>query len=106
VRAFFVLGLYRLTDKSGCDLVKAYAERIGLKAADFGTLLGGFQARVAVGMGRYPCPRPASIRALAPTGQRTGLVGVARLESLGPSHRDVRQGGMAQGPPDNVLNHL
>jgi integrase len=31
------LGTERLTDQSVCNIVKAYAERIGLKAADFGT---------------------------------------------------------------------
>jgi hypothetical protein len=30
------LGTERLTDQSVCSIVKAYAERIGLKAADFG----------------------------------------------------------------------
>src|ERR1700686_40147 len=30
------LGTHRLTDQSVCSIVKAYAERIGLKAADFG----------------------------------------------------------------------
>jgi hypothetical protein len=41
------LGAQRLTDQSVCDLVKTYAERIGLKAADFGarSLRAGFLRR-------------------------------------------------------------
>jgi hypothetical protein len=43
------IGTQRLTDKSVCDLVKAYAERIGLKAADFGahSLRAGFLTSAA-----------------------------------------------------------
>jgi hypothetical protein len=38
------LGEQRLTDKSVCDIVKDYAQRLGLKAADFGahSLRAGF----------------------------------------------------------------
>jgi site-specific recombinase XerD len=43
------LGTQRLTDKSVCDLVKAYAVRLGLKAADFGahSLRAGFLTSAA-----------------------------------------------------------
>jgi hypothetical protein len=43
------LGSQRLTDQSVCDLVKAYAERIGLKAVDFGahSLRAGFLTSAA-----------------------------------------------------------
>lgn len=43
------LGSRRLSDQSVCDLVKAYAERIGLKAADFGahSLRAGFLTSAA-----------------------------------------------------------
>ena len=43
------LGAQRLTDKSVCDLVKAYAERLGLNAADFGahSLRAGFLTSAA-----------------------------------------------------------
>jgi site-specific recombinase XerD len=43
------LGAERLTDQSVCDLVKAYAERIGLKASDFGahSLRAGFLTSAA-----------------------------------------------------------
>ena len=43
------LGKQRLTDKSVCDLVKSYAERIGLNAADFGahSLRAGFLTSAA-----------------------------------------------------------
>jgi integrase len=43
------LGPKRLTDKSVCDLVKAYAGRLGLKAADFGahSLRAGFLTSAA-----------------------------------------------------------
>jgi site-specific recombinase XerD len=43
------LGAERLTDQSVCDLVKAYAERIGLKGADFGahSLRAGFLTSAA-----------------------------------------------------------
>jgi site-specific recombinase XerD len=42
------LGGRRLTDKSVCDLVKAYAARLGLKAADFGAhSLRGFLTSAA-----------------------------------------------------------
>jgi integrase len=43
------LGVQRLTDKSVCDLVKAYAVRVGLKAADFGahSLRAGFLTSAA-----------------------------------------------------------
>ena len=43
------LGAQRLTDKSVCDLVKAYAARLGLKAADFGahSLRAGFLTSAA-----------------------------------------------------------
>jgi site-specific recombinase XerD len=39
----------RLTDKSVCDLVKAYAGRLGLKATDFGahSLRAGFLTSAA-----------------------------------------------------------
>ena len=42
-------GAQRLTDKSVCDLVKTYAERLGLKAADFGahSLRAGFLTSAA-----------------------------------------------------------
>jgi site-specific recombinase XerD len=42
-------GVQRLTDKSVCDLVKAYAARLGLKAADFGahSLRAGFLTSAA-----------------------------------------------------------
>jgi site-specific recombinase XerD len=43
------LGAQRLTSKSVCDLVKAYAERLGLKANDFGahSLRAGFLTSAA-----------------------------------------------------------
>jgi integrase len=43
------LGTQRISDKSVCDLVKAYAERIGLNAADFGahSLRAGFLTSAA-----------------------------------------------------------
>ena len=43
------LGAQWLTDKSVCDLVKAYAARIGLKATDFGahSLRAGFLTSAA-----------------------------------------------------------
>ena len=43
------LGAQRLTDKSVCDIVKAYAERLGLKGADFGahSLRAGFLTSAA-----------------------------------------------------------
>jgi hypothetical protein len=43
------LGVARLTDKSVCNLVKAYAERIGLEAADFSahSLRAGFLTSAA-----------------------------------------------------------
>jgi integrase len=43
------LGEQRLTDKSVCDLVKAYAARLGLKPADFGahSLRAGFLTSAA-----------------------------------------------------------
>jgi integrase len=43
------LGTERLTDQSVCNLVKAYAERFGLKAADFGahSLRAGFLTSAA-----------------------------------------------------------
>jgi site-specific recombinase XerD len=43
------LGTKRLTDQSVCSIVKAYAERIGLKAADFGahSLRAGFLTSAA-----------------------------------------------------------
>jgi integrase len=43
------LGAHRLSDKSVCDLVKAYAARLGLKAADFGahSLRAGFLTSAA-----------------------------------------------------------
>jgi integrase len=43
------LGAQRLTDKSVCDLVKAYAARLGLKPADFGahSLRAGFLTSAA-----------------------------------------------------------
>jgi site-specific recombinase XerD len=43
------LGTERLTDKSVCDFVKAYAARIGLKATDFGahSLRAGFLTSAA-----------------------------------------------------------
>jgi site-specific recombinase XerD len=43
------LGMRRLTDKSVCDLVKAYAGRLGLKASDFGahSLRAGFLTSAA-----------------------------------------------------------
>jgi len=42
-------GAQRLTGKSVCDLVKAYAEQLGLKAADFGahSLRAGFLTSAA-----------------------------------------------------------
>jgi len=45
----FRLGLQRLTDQSVRDLVKAYAQRIGLKARDFGahSLRAGFLTSAA-----------------------------------------------------------
>jgi site-specific recombinase XerD len=43
------LGIHRLTDKSVCDLVKAYATRVGLNATDFGahSLRSGFLTSAA-----------------------------------------------------------
>ena len=43
------LGTQRLTDKSVCDLVKAYAGRVGLDPADFGahSLRAGFPTSAA-----------------------------------------------------------
>jgi integrase len=43
------LGAKRLTDQSVCDIVKAYAERVGLKSADFGahSLRAGFLTSAA-----------------------------------------------------------
>jgi integrase len=43
------LSSHRLTDKSVCDLVKAYADRIGLNATDFGahSLRAGFLTSAA-----------------------------------------------------------
>jgi site-specific recombinase XerD len=43
------LGIERLTDQSVCNIVKAYADRIGLKAADFGahSLRAGFLTSAA-----------------------------------------------------------
>jgi integrase len=43
------LGLQRLTDQSICNIVKSYAERLGLKAADFGahSLRAGFLTSAA-----------------------------------------------------------
>ena len=43
------LGTRRLTDKSVCDLVKAYAGQLGLKATDFGahSLRAGFLTSAA-----------------------------------------------------------
>jgi integrase len=43
------LGSKRLTDRSVCNIVKAYAERLGLKAADFSahSLRAGFLASAA-----------------------------------------------------------
>jgi hypothetical protein len=42
-------GVQRLTDKSVCDLVNAYAARLGLRAADFGahSLRAGFLTSAA-----------------------------------------------------------
>jgi integrase len=43
------LGAQRLTDKSVCDLVKAYAAQLGLRPADFGahSLRAGFLTSAA-----------------------------------------------------------
>jgi site-specific recombinase XerD len=43
------LGLQRLTDKSVCDLVNAYATQVGLNATDFGahSLRSGFLTSAA-----------------------------------------------------------
>jgi site-specific recombinase XerD len=51
------LGAERLTDQSVCSIVKAYAERIGLKATDFGahSLRAGFLTSAA-GAGRLRTP--------------------------------------------------
>jgi hypothetical protein len=48
------LGAERFTDQSVCDIVEAHAERIGLKAADFGA--AGFLTSAALGIALRQMP--------------------------------------------------
>jgi hypothetical protein len=56
------LGAERLTDQSVCSIVKAYAERIGLKAAEFGAHLERWP-HLRGGGTLYSRPRPSAMTA-------------------------------------------
>ena len=70
------LGAQRLTDKSVCDLVKAYAERLGLKATDFGahSLRAGFLTSAA--------RRGASVFKMRDVSRHKRLIAAADFEEV------------------------